>query len=122
MRLCQQKLGINLLLFVFLLSVLPSSVGFAQSGKLKVEKYEYEYEEPYDYKPSTTAVKAFDVIIVRPVMMGVSVFGLAAFVGSLPFTATGIAGIDISTARKKFISYPLNYTFKRPIGDFNEQE
>ena len=118
----QQRPRCGFLLYIILLWVLSSSAGFAQTDNLQANQYEYEYKEPYDYRPSAAVAKVFDAVIVRPVMVGVSVFSLGAFVGSLPFTATGVAGIDVSTARKNFVSYPLNFTFKRPLGDFSAQE
>ena len=123
MRFCQQKLRFNLPLFILLLSFFPWTTSLAQTDKTHIIKhgYEYEYEEPYDYRPSTTVAKVFDVVIARPVMIGVSIFSFAGFVGSLPFTATGAADVDVSTARETLVSYPLNYTFTRPLGDFSEQ-
>jgi hypothetical protein len=108
----------GLLLAVTLTSALLHGVVQAED----TAPYEDQYVEQFDYKPSPIMAKVFDVAVARPVMLGVTAFGLAAFVGSLPFTATGVAGIDISKAGENFVMYPFNYTFRRPLGDFSEQE
>ncbi len=118
MRFYRLNLMFGLLFAVSFTNASLNGVALAEDAS----PYEYQYVEQFDYKPSPTIVKVFDAVIVRPVMLGVTAFGLAGFVGSLPFTATGVAGIDISTARENFVMYPFNYTFKRPLGDFSGQE
>jgi hypothetical protein len=118
MRFDRLNLKFGLLLAVMLTSVILHGVAQAKD----TSPYEDQYVEQFDYKPSPIMAKVFDVAVVRPVMLGVTAFGLAAFVGSLPFTATGVAGIDIPKARENFLMYPFNYTFRRPLGDFSEQE
>jgi hypothetical protein len=119
MRFDRPNLKFGLLLAVTLTNAILHGVVAQAEETLP---YEDQYVEPFDYKPSPIMVKAFDAAVVRPVMLGVTAFGLAAFVGSLPFTATGVAGIDIPKARENFVMYPFNYTFRRPLGDFSEQE
>jgi hypothetical protein len=118
MRYYCPNLKFSLLLAVTLTNAILHGVVRAEDAS----PYEDQYVEQFDYKPSPTMVKVFDIAVVRPVMLGVTAFGLAAFVGSVPFTATGVAGIDISEARENFVMYPFNYTFRRPLGDFSEQE
>jgi hypothetical protein len=118
MRFYRPNLKFGLLLAATLTNAILHGVARAEDTL----PYENQYVEQFDYKPSPIMVKVFDMAVVRPVMLGVTAFGLAAFVGSLPFTATGVAGIDISKARENFVMYPFNYTFRRPLGDFSEQE
>ena len=59
---------------------------------------------------------ALDLIVVRPIGLVASVIGTAGFVLALPFTLpSGSAG---ETAHE-WIAAPLEYTFNRPLGDFD---
>lgn len=59
---------------------------------------------------------AVDLILVRPLGIAATVIGTAGFLIALPFTVpTGSAG---ETARE-WIGAPLEYTFNRPLGDFD---
>ncbi len=59
---------------------------------------------------------AVDLILVRPLGIAATVIGTAGFLIALPFTLpTGSAG---ETARE-WIGAPLEYTFNRPLGDFD---
>ncbi len=81
-----------------------------------VERQSHGQEHP------TPAAKVFDVVVVRPVMALVTAVSSVVFVASLPFTATGVAGGDVGTARENLVRYPFDYTFTRALGDFSERE
>ncbi|AFU99725.1 hypothetical protein [Simiduia agarivorans] len=75
-----------------------ASVGYAKDG---------EIEEP------TGAAMAVDLVLVRPVMLGLTVLGTAAFVVSLPFTA---AGGNVKQAADTLVVGPGETTFVRCLG------
>jgi hypothetical protein len=59
---------------------------------------------------------AVDLVVVRPLGLVGAVIGTAGFIVALPFTLpTGTAG---ETARA-WIGEPLEYTFNRPLGEFD---
>ena len=59
---------------------------------------------------------ALDLIVVRPIGLVASVIGTAVFVPALPLTLpSGSAG---ETAHE-WIAAPLEYTFNRPLGNFD---
>lgn len=61
---------------------------------------------------------AVDLVLVRPLGIAASVIGAAGFVIALPFTlASGSTG---ETACE-WIGAPLDYTFRRPLGDFDHR-
>lgn len=82
----------------------------------------YMESQSHSQEPAFTGVKVFDAVVVRPVMLVVTAVSSVVFVASLPFTATGVAGGDVGTARESLVSYPFGYTFTRPLGDFSERE
>ena len=57
-----------------------------------------------------------DVLIARPVGLVAIVFGTAMYVVSLPFA---IPGGSVEKAGKLLVADPFNYTFYRPLGDFD---
>jgi len=57
-----------------------------------------------------------DLVVVRPFSLVSSVVGLAAFLVSLPFTAPSGSAPD---AAHELVAKPLEYTFYRPLGDFD---
>ena len=61
----------------------------------------------------------FDVIAVRPVGFVTLAIGTVFFIVSLP-----VAVISGSTdkAAKALVADPFNYTFTRPLGDFNNSD
>jgi len=59
---------------------------------------------------------AADLLIVRPLGIVGTVIGAGLFVVSLPFTLpTGSTG----EAAREMVGEPFEYTFNRPLGDFN---
>ena len=68
----------------------------------------------YRTEPSAAAMMG-DVLVVRPIaLVGLGVTSLS-FLISWPFSALG-GNSDV--AKQKLLKDPVNYTFKRPLGDF----
>ncbi len=59
---------------------------------------------------------AFDLIIVRPLSLGVLVFGFVCFVPAALF-----AGPSIADPWEMFVLEPYEATFTRPLGEFEEE-
>ncbi len=57
-----------------------------------------------------------DVLIARPVGLVSIVFGSAMYIISLPFA---IPSGSVEKAGKLLVADPFNYTFCRPLGDFD---
>jgi hypothetical protein len=55
-----------------------------------------------------------DAIILRPLGLVASAFGMAASIPALPWAA---ASNSTDRVCRELIQRPLDYTFKRPIGD-----
>ena len=75
-----------------------SSFALAKDGEL---------EDP------SAAAMALDLVIVRPVMLGVTVLGTAAFLVALPFSA---AGGNVEQSAKTLVVGPGETTFVRCLG------
>lgn len=59
-----------------------------------------------------------DVLIVRPIGIAAVAVGSVIFVASLPFSLpTG----TVHTVAQRLILDPVEYTFVRPVGDFDYQ-
>lgn len=61
--------------------------------------------------------KALDLFIVRPFGVVASVLGAAGFVIALPFT---IPSGTVGETGRDWVVDPLEYTFYRPLGNFDE--
>lgn len=61
---------------------------------------------------------AVDLVLVRPLGIAASVIGAAGFVLALPFT---VASGSTGETACEWIGAPLDYTFKRPLGDFDHR-
>jgi hypothetical protein len=57
-----------------------------------------------------------DVLFVRPVSLAAAVVGTAMFFVALPFS---IPSGSVEKSGKLLVSEPFEYTFARPLGDFN---
>lgn len=57
-----------------------------------------------------------DAFIVRPISLAGSIVGVAVFLVTLPFT---LATQSADEAAKSLVADPLEYTFNRPLGDFD---
>ncbi len=61
----------------------------------------------------------FDVIAVRPLGFLTLSIGTAFFIVALPF---GVVSGSTGKAAKALVADPFNYTFTRPLGDFNNSD
>ena len=59
---------------------------------------------------------AADVLFVRPVSLAAAVVGTAMFFVALPFS---IPSGSVEKSGKLLVSDPFEYTFARPLGDFD---
>jgi len=60
-----------------------------------------------------------DVVGARPLGLIAIVAGSAAFVVALPFT---IFSGSVGSSADELVKRPIDYTFKRPLGQLEEQE
>jgi hypothetical protein len=73
--------------------------------------------EQVEAEPLNPAAAAFDVLIVRPFGLVVVPVGVAAFIPAALLTAPN--GLDsLQSALDYFVIGPVNYVFRRPLGDF----
>ena len=77
---------------------------------------EKDYIEP-DKKAKTQETMAIDLLAVRPLGIVATVAGAAVFLVSWPFSALGG---NSDEAWDTLVADPAVYTFKRPLGDFEE--
>ena len=68
-------------------------------------------------KQLTVGKMAVDALIVRPLGIAAIIVGTALFVVSLPFSALGG---NTKNAYERLIVDPVKFTFKRPLGDFDQ--
>ncbi len=59
----------------------------------------------------------FDMMVARPVGLISIIGGAALFVVSLPFT---IPSGSMDSAAEELVKKPINYTFKRPLGELGQ--
>jgi hypothetical protein len=100
------KIAKKTLVLVMVVSLLTMSFGSAAMAQ--------EYFESED--PSGGAM-IFDLCVVRPVGILATAVGSVFFVLSWPFSALGE---NTDVASQKLIKQPAAYTFKRPLGEFNQ--
>ncbi len=60
-----------------------------------------------------------DAVFVRPMGLIAIVGGAAAFVVALPFT---VFSGSVGTSADQLVKKPIDYTFRRPLGQVQEQE
>ena len=72
-------------------------------------------EEQIGREPTTAEMYA-DGLIARPLGLVASVLGAAVFVVTLPFT---LPSKSVNSAAKELVAVPAQYTFKRPLGQFD---
>ncbi len=63
----------------------------------------------------TAAAMGVDVLLIRPVSLVGTALGAGLFVVSLPFS---LLGMNTGTAAKRLVVQPAEYTFVRPLGNF----
>ena len=72
--------------------------------------------ETYSNKAEIDAgIMAADFLFARPIGIVSIVAGSVLFVVSLPFSALGG---NVKDASQKLVMDPVNFTFKRPLGEF----
>ena len=62
---------------------------------------------------------ALDAVYVRPLGLIAIVAGSVAFVVALPFT---VFSGSVGASADEFVKKPIDYTFRRPLGQLQEQE
>lgn len=71
-----------------------------------------------DVSTPSAAAMTFDVAVVRPVSLVATVAGTGLFIVSLPFS---LLGHNAGKAGHRLVAEPAQYTFTRPLGDFEAQ-
>ena len=100
------KISKRALVLVMIISFLTIPFGSAALAQ--------EYFETED--PGGGAM-LFDLCVVRPVALVATALGTVTFILSSPFSALGD---NIGVAGEKLVKEPAAYTFKRPLGEFNQ--
>jgi len=99
------------LIFIFMVFLLmPVFVSASGSANVHVSLHGIALAE----SGSAEAMVA-DVVIARPVGLLATIMGSAVYVVALPFS---LLGGNEEQAREKLIKEPGNFTFKRPLGEF----
>ena len=62
-----------------------------------------------------TEAIAADTLLMRPIGLASLVVGTSLFIVSFPFS---VLGHNVHETQKVLVEDPFNYTFKRPVGDF----
>ncbi len=93
---------------VFLVAVVLVVTWVASPVLAEEKQYQYTAE---DDRNAVTMM--FDLVIYRPVGIGLTAIGTAFFIVSLPFT---LPGGNTDEAAEKLMREPFNHTFARPLG------
>ncbi len=105
-----------------ILIVLPHTLAFAMDEAVEgtvVEKKLSSLPEVKHDGMKDEDIDAFmmgDALFVRPVGLASVVAGTAIFIIAFPFAALGG---NVDKVAKELVINPVNYTFKRPIGEFD---
>ncbi len=86
-------------------------VAMFAAGSLAAEDREQAGREP------TASEMLADAAIARPIGLLGTIIGAAAFVVTLPFT---LPSGSVRKAAHNFVESPYAYTFKRPLGQFDD--
>ena len=97
-------------LFIILCCLLPLNLQAEHSYHTRYNHHGYWIGEP----GSGEAMIA-DVLVARPVGLVATVVGSAVYVVSLPFS---LLGGNEKQARQKLVVEPTEFTFKRPLGEY----
>ncbi|MBL1432547.1 MAG: hypothetical protein COB94_003770 [Gammaproteobacteria bacterium] len=92
-----------------LVCLLTMSVSYAGSQS----RYS-RYGDNVFIKNGSGEAMVLDALLLRPVGLVTVIIGGAAFVVSLPFS---VLGGNVGEAADKLVVEPVNYTFKRKLGD-----
>ncbi|MDN5938342.1 MAG: hypothetical protein L0H83_06735 [Salinisphaera sp.] len=71
--------------------------------------------DSYVNTPPSAAAMAVDAVLIRPLSLAATVIGAGLFVVSLPFS---LLGQNTGDAADALVAEPAQYTFLRPLGDF----
>lgn len=75
-------------------------------------------EAEYEATPPSAAAMVVDLVLVRPLGLVATVLGTGFFVVSLPFS---ILGWNVDEAAVRLVAEPAEFTFLRPLGDFDTE-
>lgn len=67
------------------------------------------------FESDKTEAIAADTLLMRPLGLASLVIGTSLFIVSFPFS---MLGNNVHETQKVLIEDPFNYTFKRPVGEF----
>ncbi|UCE79015.1 MAG: hypothetical protein JSV13_11030 [Nitrospiraceae bacterium] len=67
------------------------------------------------FESDKTEAIAADTLLMRPLGLASLVVGTSLFIVSFPFS---MLGNNVHETQKVLIEDPFNYTFKRPVGEF----
>lgn len=73
--------------------------------------------ERYAGEPPSAAAMGADLLLIRPLSFVATVAGAGIFVLSLPFS---LLGDNVEDAGQQLVVRPGEYTFVRPLGDFQD--
>jgi hypothetical protein len=73
-------------------------------------------DESYPSDEADSGGMLADLVIVRPLALVGTLLGTAVFVVSLPFT---LPGRNVDEAANLLVAKPFEYTFNRPLGNFD---
>lgn len=79
-----------------------------------ISGYVGAYERQVEHPPSASLM-VLDAFVFRPTTLALTAVGGAAFVLTLPFSATGG---NIEQAKERLVIEPWRFTFDRPLGEF----
>lgn len=75
-------------------------------------------EAGYEATPPSAAAMVVDLVVVRPLGLAATVLGAGFFVVSLPFS---LLGWNVDEAASRLVAEPAEFTFLRPLGDFDTE-
>ena len=102
----------SLLILVCFAMVLSSSV-YAGGSSYHYRGGHHGY---YFAESGSAEAMVADAIIARPIGLVTTILGSAVYVVSLPFS---LLGGNEKQAREKLVKEPKDFTFRRPLGDFD---
>ena len=80
--------------------------------------YEYHgrYHGYYFAESGSAEAMVADAVVARPIGLVTTIVGSVVYVVSLPFS---LLGGNEEQAREKLVIEPVDFTFKRPLGEFD---
>ena len=91
------------------LVILPMTSGFAAAADTKADTKTIGEEGP------SAGLMAADLVLARPLGIASTALGCAVFIVSLPFS---LPGGNTKAVFKTTVVKPAEFTFKRPLGEF----